>query len=179
MPERTVSSSTVFAGRLLTVEVQDVELEPGVQARREIVRHPGAVAVIAHDTDGRFLFVRQYRKAIERDLLEIVAGGLEPGEPPRDAAEREMAEETGRPVRSLTQLGSMYPAPGYTSELIHLFAAELDKGRVTREGDADERIAVVHLTRDEVEAQIAAGNIQDGKTLAAWLLFTRGNARPT
>jgi ADP-ribose pyrophosphatase len=174
MPETTLSSTPVFQGRLLTVEVHEVEIEPGVRARREIVRHPGAVGVLARDADGRFLFVRQFRKPINRELMEIVAGGLEKGESPSEAAVRELAEESGRQVQSLRPLGLLYPAPGYTDEVIHLFFAELSNLNVTRQGDPDERILVEYLTPDEIETRLSAGTIEDGKTLAAWLLFTRG-----
>ncbi|MEI6147864.1 MAG: NUDIX hydrolase [bacterium] len=179
MNERTLSTTTAFAGRLLNVEVLEVELEPGVRARREIVRHPGAAAVVARTPDGRFVFVRQFRKPLDREMLEIVAGGLEKGESPADCARREVKEESGHDVRALESLGRMAPAPGYTDEILHLFFAELAGGRGEQGGDHDERITVEYLTRDEVEEKLAEGSIQDGKTLAAWLLFTRRNAPPS
>jgi ADP-ribose pyrophosphatase len=165
--ERTLSSAPGFSGRLLNVEVLEVELEPGVRARREIVRHPGAAAVVARTPDGRFLFVRQFRKPLERETLEIVAGGLEKGESPDECARREVKEESGHEVLSLERLGQMYPAPGYTDEILHLFFAELAAGRGDQGGDHDERIAVEYLTADEIESK-----------LATWLLFTRRSARP-
>lgn len=179
MNERTLSSTTAFAGRLLKVEVLEVELEPGVQARREIVRHPGAAAVIARTPDGRFVFVRQFRKPLDCETLEIIAGGLEKGESPADCARREVKEESGHDVRTLERLGQMYPAPGYTDEILHLFFAELADGRGDQGGDHDERIMVEYLTGAEIDAKLASGDIQDGKTMAAWLLFTRRVAPPS
>ena len=179
MYEKTLTSTPAFSGRLLNVEVLEVELEPGVRSRREIVRHPGATAIVARIPDGRFVFVRQFRKPIETELLEIVAGGLEKGELPADCARREIKEETGHDVLSLRPLGTAYPAPGYTDEILHLFFAELSATRDAQHGDHDERITVEYLTEAEVEALLDQGAIHDGKTLAAWLLFTRKRVRPT
>lgn len=171
--ERTLSSRVAFSGRLLKVEVIDVELEPGVLAVREVIRHPGAVAVVARCPDNRFILVRQYRKAVEQSLLEIVAGGLEPGETPESCARREIHEETGHNVLSLLRLGSVYPTPGYNSEIIHLYFANVSGDRMPdHKGDHDERIAIEYLTSADVDCHIRQGFICDAKTLAAWLLYT-------
>ncbi len=173
LPEHTISSRLAFSGRLLKVEVLDVELEPGVRATREIIRHPGAVAVIAECPGKRFVLVRQFRKATEQALLEIVAGGLEPNESPENCARREVLEETGHEVITLRRLGSIYPTPGYNSEIIHLFHANVSAGRATHhKGDHDERICVEYFSRQEVETLIRQGAIPDAKTLSAWLLFS-------
>lgn len=179
MHEKTLSSTPAFSGRLLKVEVLEVELEPGVRSTREIVRHGGATAIVARIPDGRFVWVRQFRKAIENELLEVVAGGIEKAEPPPDCARREIKEETGHDVLSLTPLGTAYPAPGYTDEMLHFFFAELSARREAQNGDHDERITVVYLTEAEFETLLDQGAIHDGKTLAAWLLFKRGLGRPT
>ncbi len=173
MNEKTISIEPIFSGRLLTLETQQVELEPGVRAYREIVRHPGAIAAIARVPDGRFVFVRQFRKPIERDLLEIIAGRNEPDESPESGAAREIKEETGHEVVSLHSLGNLYPSPGYTDELIHLFFAELSAEASAQNGDHDERITVEYLTAEEFESLLTGGIIEDAKTLSAWLLFTR------
>lgn len=173
VPERTLASRLAFSGRILKVEVLDVELEPGVRAVREVIRHPGAAAVIAECPDKRFALVRQYRKPAEQALLEIVAGGLEPDESPETCARREVLEETGHEVLTLRRLGSIYPTPGYNSELIHLFHANVSAHReVHHKGDHDERIGVEYVARDEMQALIRNGGIVDAKTLSAWLLFT-------
>lgn len=173
MNEKTLSINPVFSGRLFSVEVQLVELEPGRRASREIVRHPGAIAAVARIPDGRFVFVRQFRKPIEREVLEIVAGRKEPGEDPGHCAVREIREETGHEVVSLHTLGPIYPSAGYVDELIHLYFAELAAAPAPQTGDPDERITVEYLTREEFESQIDGGLIDDAKTLSAWLLFTR------
>lgn len=171
--ERTITSRTVFSGHLLTVDVLDVELEPGVRATREIIRHSGAVAIIAQCPDDRFILVRQFRKAVEQSLLEIVAGGIEPDENPETSARREILEETGHKVLSLLRLGAVYPTPGYNNEIIHLYVASVSADRDTHpHGDHDERIAVEYFTRSEVERMIREGQILDAKTLSAWLLFS-------
>jgi len=173
MNEKTLSITPIFTGRLITVETQQVELEPGIRAHREIIRHPGAIAAVARIPDGRFVFVRQFRKPIERDLLEIIAGRKETDECPEACATREIKEETGYDVVVLHSLGTIYPSPGYIDELIHLFFAELSASAAPQNGDHDERITVEYLTAEEFEALLTGGMIEDSKTLAAWLLFTR------
>jgi ADP-ribose pyrophosphatase len=181
MQERTLTTTNAFTGRRIKLDVVAVELEPGTRATREIVRTPGAVAVVASLPDGRLVFVRQFRKAVEQELLEVPAGCLEPGEDAPTCAAREVEEETGYTVRALHSLGLLYPSPGFCDELICLFHAELKDGPAQQHTDGDERIAVVCLTRREFDDMILQGRIADGKTLAAWLLFTRksGPPRPT
>ncbi len=173
MSEITISITPVFTGRLISVETQVVELEPGHRAYREIVRHPGAIAVVARVPDGRFVFVRQYRKPIDRNMLEIIAGCKEADEQPDVCASREIKEETGHDVIALHPLGLIHPSPGFLQETIHLFFAELADSPAAQDGDHDERITVEYLSREEFEALVDGGMIEDAKTLAAWLLFTR------
>lgn len=173
MDERTVSARMGFEGRLLKVEVVDVELATGQRAVREIVRHPGAAVVLARLPDGRFVLVRQFRKAIETDLLEAVAGTLGPGEDPLACAQRELREETGYEATRLVKLGVVVPAPGYTDEKLHVYYAELDDRRREACPDDDEKVSVEVLEAEALEAQILDGEIGDAKTLAAWLLYKR------
>jgi ADP-ribose pyrophosphatase len=176
MIEKTLSTHRAFTGRMLALDVVEVELEPGVKSRREIVHHRGAVAVLARGPDGRFVFVRQYRKPMEVELTEIVAGCLEPGETPEQSARREVHEETGFAVKTLAPLGIIYPSAGYTDEVIHLFYAELEPSPTARQQDHDERITLVQLDAGEFERGLAAGEWRDAKTLAAWALFKRVNS---
>lgn len=172
MREITVQSETVFEGRLFRVEVADVRLEDGTPAQREIVRHPGAVAAVARLPDGRFVFVRQYRKPVEDHMLEIIAGTIDPGESDETCARREVAEESGCEVRSLRRLGRIYPSPGYVDEGITVFFAEVSEDGPGAEGDEDERIEMVILSREAFEEEIRSDRIRDAKTLAAWMLYT-------
>lgn len=171
MSEKTVSSQRAFDGRLLKLDVLEVELDGGRRARREVVSHPGAVAVWSRLPDGRCVFVRQFRKAIEGELLEVVAGTLEPGEAPDACAAREVREETGYDVKSLAPLGFIYSAPGFCVERLHVFFAELAETGRPAAPDPDEALEVVRLTRDEWRALVARGEVRDAKTLAAWALL--------
>jgi ADP-ribose pyrophosphatase len=183
MNEKTVSSQLVFEGRLLKLDVLEVELDNGRRARREIVRHPGAVAIWARAPDGRCVFVRQFRKAIEQELLEVVAGTLEIGETPEACARREIREETGYAVKTIMPLGSIFTAPGFCTEQIFIFYAELaengpDFGELSRAAnpDPDERLDVVWLDETEWKAMMSRGAVQDAKTWEAWGMFkTRGS----
>ena len=110
MLEKTISSEVIFKGLIYDIERIAVELDDGTRSNRDILRHPGAVGVIARKPeDGRFAFVRQYRKAIEQVTLECVAGTLEPGEDPKICAARELAEETGYQAGELIHLGRLCP----------------------------------------------------------------------
>ena len=166
--ERKLDSKTVFEGKLVTVQHDTVELENGKEAFREVIRHPGAVAVLAVE-DGQILLVRQYRYCIGRELLEIPAGKLEPGEEPLPAAIRELSEETGCECDQLIPLGRYYGSAGCLDEGIHLYF-----GRISRRGDshpdADEFLTLERRTPAELEVMMAAGDLPDGKTLAAFAL---------
>ncbi|MDD5484254.1 MAG: NUDIX hydrolase [Kiritimatiellae bacterium] len=171
MQEKTIHSERKFTGRLIKTDLLEVELQDGLRARREIVRHPGAVAALCRRRDNRFVFVRQFRKAVESELLEIVAGTREPGEGAGACIRREIREETGYKVVALARLGRIYTAPGFCDEGIDVFFARLGAAAVCPEPDADERIMPVLLSAKEFEAMLAAGKIRDAKTLAAWTMF--------
>lgn len=166
--ERKLSSQTVFNGKLVKVQHDTVELENGNQAFREVIRHPGAVAVLALD-GADILLVRQYRYCIGQELLEIPAGKLEPGEEPLSAAERELSEETGSACDRLIPLGKYYGSAGCMDEGIYLYF-----GRITCRGcahpDEDEFLTLERCTPAQLEAMMAEGKISDGKTLAAFAL---------
>lgn len=171
MIERTLGSTVAFDGRLLKLEVLDVEVEPGVTSVREVVRHRGAAVVLGRLPDGRFAFVKQYRKAIERELIEAVAGTLDPGENPDECASRELTEETGHRAESLEKIGILFPAPGYVDERLHLYYARLAPEAGATATDADERVEVVCLDGNQIDDMIASGEICDAKTVALWHLY--------
>lgn len=169
--ERTIAARRAFDGRLLKVDVLEVELDSGKRACREVVRHPGAVVVVAELPDGGLLLVRQYRKAVEMDLLEFCAGTLEPGEKPELCAAREVREETGHGVGLLTRLGTICLAPGYSEERLHVFHAKLSAQAGDRSPDEDEIVEAVRMTKNDFENLLGNGGIVDAKTLAAWQLY--------
>ena len=171
MNEKTLQSRRVFNGRLLKVDVVDVELDSGRRSSREIIRHPGAVLVLGRLPDGRFVFVRQFRKPIEQELLEVVAGTRDSGEAAEACAIREMKEETGYDVDTLSHMGFIYMSPGFCNERIDLFFAELSKVPGPQMSDEDEAMDVVLLDRNEIKEMIARKEIHDGKTLAALLML--------
>ncbi|MGF1467662.1 MAG: NUDIX hydrolase [Sandaracinaceae bacterium] len=169
-----VLTATKFA-----VDRLDVPLRAGGSVRREVVVHPGAVVVLPWLDDGRLVLIRSYRFAIERPLVELPAGTLEAGEDPREAAVRELQEETGYRAEAVWPLSSFYPSPGICDEVMHAFVAEgLTPGPQALEPTED--IEVLALRVDEVEARVRAGELVDAKTLATLLLWRlRGpSARP-
>jgi ADP-ribose pyrophosphatase len=167
--ETILSSEPIYEGKLVKLYRDTVRLPDGNHADREIIKHPGAVAMVPLLLGGDVLLVRQYRTAARRILLEIPAGTLEPGEDLLIAAAREVQEEIGYKPGKLVRLGAEYTAPGYTTEIIHLFlATELEAARL--DADDDEFIEVVRLPFSEALRQVIAGEIPDGKTQVALLL---------
>ena len=114
----------VYEGKVVSLRVDEIALPAGGTATREVVEHPGAVVIIALDDDGEVALVRQYRHAIRRYLLELPAGGLEPGEEPLAAAQRELREEVGVEAARWTSLGYFFSSPGFANEMLHVFLAE-------------------------------------------------------
>lgn len=174
--EVTIDAEVLFEGRIIRVERHTVALEGGERASREIVRHPGAVAIIAEPSPGSLVFVRQYRKAIEGYLLEIPAGKLEPGEDPADCARRELEEETGYRAQSVEPVAACFTSPGFADEKIHLFyAGELEPGDA--HPDADEAVDVIRADRAQIEDWLARGELRDAKTLVGVLWWLRRTTR--
>lgn len=171
MTEKTIHSREIFEGRVLRVRVLDVELDGGRRSTREVVVHPGAAVILPQLPDGRFVFVRQFRKAIEQDLLETVAGTLSPGEDPDACARRELREETGYEADELCKLGVIFPAPGYSSEALHVYYARLKPEYVGQAPDDDEKLDVVYARAADIARMIRDGALRDAKTLAAWQLY--------
>lgn len=173
--ETPVDRQTVFQGRLLHVYRDTVRLRDGRTASREVVTHPGAVAVVARDDAGRTVLVRQWRHAAGRALWEVPAGTREPDEAPDITARRELAEETGYTASRWTDIGHGPVSPGYSAETIWFFLAE-DLVAGATATDEDENLEVGSFTADEIRTLQAAGEL-DLKTVAAfWLAGTA--ARP-
>lgn len=164
--EKTIASQPIFAGRIIKVSVDTVELPDGSVSTREIVRHQGAVAVLPVDEEGQVWLVRQYRKPVERVLLEIPAGTLEPGEDPEQCAVRELEEETGLSAGSWEKILSYYSAPGFSDEYLHIYLArDLRPGH--SHPDRDEFLEAVKMPWRDAYQAIFQGDIADGKSIIA------------
>jgi ADP-ribose pyrophosphatase len=173
MPDpHPLSSETVYKGRLFDVSLDKLEMDSGVIALRETIRHPGAVAMVPVTADGKLLLVTQYRHAAGRRLLELPAGTLEKGEEPIAAVARELQEEVGQRPGRIEPLGGLFVAPGYTSEYIHLFVCtELEPSKL--DADDDEDIEVEVRTREQALAAIESGEIADAKSIVGILRWAR------
>jgi ADP-ribose pyrophosphatase len=171
-----INRRTVHLGRVIEVQVDDVEVRDGLNVRRDVVRHPGAVVMLAVDAEERILWIRQHRWAAGRELLELPAGTLEHGEAPEACARRELAEETGFAAATWQALGGFYSAPGFCDEYLYAYAAT---GLTPEQaaGDEDEDITLVPLTLDETMARLEAGEIEDAKSLATLMLYLRKRGR--
>ena len=162
-------SRTVYDGNLV-----DVTLERWGEHEREIVEHPGAVAVVAVDRDERVTLVRQLREPARKALLELPAGTLEDGEEPLAAARRELEEETGRTGGAWRELAAFYTTPGFCREQMHVFVAEgVEPGEARQEDD--EAISVVAVPVAELRALVP--DLEDAKTIAGLLLFLEARDR--
>lgn len=164
--EKTISSQSIYEGRIIKVKVDEVLLPNGNTAKREIVHHQGAVAVIPLTDDGRLVAVRQFRKPLEKVIVEIPAGKLEPGEDPLSCAKRELEEETGYTAAHYEKLSAFYTSPGFADELLHVYVA---KGLVKGESrpDEDEFVDLLELTLEEAHELHQTGEICDAKTVVA------------
>lgn len=168
LKETTKSSEKLFSGRIIDLYLEEVELPNGKTSTREIIKHPGAVAVIAITKENKIVMVQQYRKAMEHVLVEIPAGKLEKGESPEVTAKRELEEETGYTTDSLQHLISFYTSPGFADELVHLyFTEELQILTEKAELDEDEFVDVLEVTLEEAQQMIDDQRIFDAKTAYA------------
>lgn len=166
--EETLESRQVFDGRLLKVFTDKVRLPDGKESSREIIRHPGAVVVIALLDNGKLIFERQFRYPLQRVFLELPAGKIDANEHPLDTARRELREETGYKARTWRQLGTMHPAIGYADERIEIYWAQ-GLSYVGAELDHDEILEVIELSLADALLAVRDGEITDAKTITALL----------
>lgn len=167
--ERIEREETVYEGLVFDVHRLEVTLPDGRCARRDVLRHPGAVAVVALTDDGRICLVRQYRAALDRVTVEIPAGKLSPGEDPLEGARRELLEETGATAGRMAYLTTLATCVGFGDELIHLYMATgLSFGR--SDPDDDEFIDVDVVALDELVAAVLDGRVEDAKTVVGALV---------
>ena len=166
--EEMVSQETVYEGVIVNVRRDKARLMDGRITNREVVEHPGGVAVFAMDDQGRVALVRQYRYPMGEDTLELPAGKLEPGEDPRDSGLRELAEETGLVPGTFEDMGCLYSSPGILAERIYLyFAKNLTQGPT--HPDDGEFVETVWLPYQDLVDKARRGEIKDGKTLVGIL----------
>jgi len=166
--EKTLSSKTLYNGKIIDLVLEDVELPNGKPGKREIIKHPGAVAVIARTDKNKIILVKQYRKALERSIVEIPAGKLEKGEEPAHTALRELEEETGYTTQALQKLTAFYTSPGFADEIVHIYLADqLVPLEEKRELDEDEFVEVMEVSLEEALQLIEKQHIYDAKTAFA------------
>ncbi len=165
--EKKIDSTTLYEGKIITVNKDHVECPNKKIATREIVRHHGGVGILAIVND-QIILVKQYRYAYQQDLLEIPAGKLEKDENPYDAGKRELEEETGYNCKTMNLIDQIYPTPGYCDEVIHLYEAnDIYKVDHPRDGDEDEFIDITMIPIDEAYQKVLKHEIKDSKTIIA------------
>lgn len=172
LTERGLTQESVYRGKMLKIRVDTVALPNGEIAQREIVEHPGAVAMVPLTDDGKVVLVRQFRYPINRVTLEIPAGKLEFGEEPEATCARELAEETGLQASNLERLAEVVVTPGYSNEKIAIYKATGLK-RIEALSEADEFIEIVEVPLAEAIAMVRRGEIVDAKTVIAMLWLSQ------
>lgn len=168
--EKTISSDRVYTGKTISLKVDTVEVPNRGYQKREIVEHNGAVGIVAITPENKVVLVRQYRKAVEKELWEIPAGKIEIGENPKECAIRELKEETGYSAENMKLIHKFYTSAGFSNQKIYIFLAEnLIQGE--RNLDEDEFLEVHEIDKDEVYNMIARNEIEDAKTSIGMLLI--------
>lgn len=167
MIARTIRETTLYEGHFKAVK-QEAELEDGRRITHETVVHPGAVVILPIVAPGKVLLVHQYRHSVGKWLMEIPAGTLEPGESPVDCAARELIEEVEHKAGTMEELGMVYPAPGFCTEMQHLFLAKELSPCNSGTRDEDEMIEIVEWSVERFEEEIRKCSITDSKTITAF-----------
>lgn len=164
--EKTLSEEYKYRGRIINLKVQQVELPNGRISSREIIEHPGAVAIVPFLDDNTIILAEQFRKALDQVILEIPAGKIDKGEEPMACGIRELEEETGYKAKGFEYLGKLVTTPGFTDEVIYIYkATDLYKGEINM--DEDEFINLKTYKLEEIKDMVKSGQIIDGKTIAA------------
>ena len=163
--EKQIKREEIYKGRVINVVSDDVSLDDGSIAKREVVLHRGGACIALQDDDGKYFMVKQYRYPHEKEMLEFCAGKLEEGENPDDAILRESKEELGYSAKDIKKFGYIIPTCGYSSEKIYLYYGKKDK-EVGQHLDKDERINVYKYSFKEIKEMIKNGTIDDAKTIA-------------
>ncbi len=174
LEEKIVQTERIYSGKVVKLDVHDVQLPDGAQTKRELLDHSGAVAIVALDEDDNVLLIRQYRLGSRQVMVELPAGMLEPGENADTiaAAVREMREETGYRPNQIERIGGWFVAPGYTTEYIHLFVAR-DLVQDSIEGDEDEFIELFRVPFTEALAMVDREEITNTTAICGLLRAAR------
>ncbi len=170
--ERTIKSDKIYQGKVINLRVDTVELPDKKYSKREIIEHPGAVAIIPLTSENKVIIVKQYRKSVEDILLEIPAGKLEIGEKPLECANRELLEETGYRCDKLEHLFDFYTSPGFSNEIISLYVAR-DLIKDVAQPDEDEYIEIQEYEIEDLIKMIQFGEIVDAKTIVSILYINK------
>ena len=170
MSEETLSTEVIYEGRILKLRVDTVKTADGRESTREIVEHDACIAVVAVDADDNILLVKQYRRPVDKELLEIPAGGIDKGEDPEATVIREMREETGFRPQKVTRLGGFYTTPGFCDEYLYLYLAE-DLTPDPLYAEDTPAIEVVRVPVTQVLELVNSGKIEDGKTIVGLLYY--------
>lgn len=169
--ERTIKSEKVYSGKILSVKLSTVELPDQKYSKREIVIHDNTVAVVATHDD-KILLVKQYRISVDKIIYEVPAGMIEHDENPKDAALRELEEETGYRAKNIEYLTEFYSTPGFCTEKLSIFYAK-DLEFVGQNLDEGENLEVVEMSLEEAMSMIESGEIMDGKTISSILFYDK------
>lgn len=170
MNYRIIKSEIVYRGKVFNTRVDQIEYSSGNKAIREVAQHPGGAVVVPVKDDGKIVMVTQHRFPIDKVLLELPAGKLGKNEEPFVCAKRELEEETGYKSDNITELGTIYTTPGYSSERLWIFLArDLEAGSHNRE-EGEFGMEMIELSLKEAEEKIYSGEIVDGKTICGIFL---------
>ena len=168
--EKTISSRYVFKGRAVNLRIDNVITADGRESTREVVEHSECIVVVPVDANGDILLVQQYRQAVDKELLEIPAGGIDPGEDPETAVKREMQEETGQLPGTVERMGGFYSAPGFCTEYLYLYLAmDLKPSQLFAEDT--EGIRTIRAKPRQIKQMIHKGEICDAKSIAGLLYY--------
>ena len=169
---KTIGSKIVFKGKVFSVRRDEIIEPTGVKATRDMIAHPGSVVVMPVQDDGKIVLIRQYRYAARQYLWELVAGRIDAGENPKQAARRELIEETGLRAKKFSVFLEFWPSPGFLEEKMFVLLAEgITQGEA--EPEEDEKIEAKPFTRAEIEKMLQTGALHDGKTISSLLYYLR------
>lgn len=165
MNYKLLKSEIRYKGKVFDHRVDEIEYESGNKSIREIAIHPGGAVIVPIKDDGKIILVKQFRYPLQKTLIELPAGKLDKGEDPLKCATRELEEETGYTAKEIEKLGQIYTAPGYCTEILHIYSAKgLTPGNHHRE-EGEQGMEIQELSLNEIEKMIANGEITDAKTI--------------